>query len=41
VDLLDRAASAFAPHERARSSRRRHVDEVIENHGLDANTICR
>jgi hypothetical protein len=28
VDLLDRASSPFAPHEVARSSRRRYVDEV-------------
>jgi hypothetical protein len=28
VDLLDRASAAFAPHELARSSRRRYVDEV-------------
>lgn len=26
VDLLDRASSAFAPHERSRSSRRKYVD---------------
>ena len=40
VDLLDRAASPFAPHERARSSRRRYVDEVRRRYGLDANTVC-
>lgn len=40
VDLLDRAASGFAPHERARSSRRRHVEAVRARYGLDANTIC-
>jgi hypothetical protein len=28
VDLLDHASAPFAPHELARSSRRRHVDEV-------------
>lgn len=28
VDLLDRASAPFAPHELARSSRRRYVDEV-------------
>jgi hypothetical protein len=28
VDLLDRASAPFAPHEVARSSRRRYVDEV-------------
>jgi hypothetical protein len=28
VDLLDRASASFAPHEVARSSRRRYVDEV-------------
>jgi hypothetical protein len=28
VDLLDRVSAPFAPHERARSSRRRWVDEV-------------
>ena len=28
VDLLDRASSPFAPHEEARSSRRRYVDEI-------------
>ena len=34
VDLLDRASSPFAPHERARSSRRRLVDEVRARYGL-------
>jgi hypothetical protein len=28
VDLLDAASAPFAPHEVARSSRRRYVDEV-------------
>lgn len=40
VDMLDRAASPLAPHERARSSRRRWVDEVRARYGLDANTVC-
>jgi hypothetical protein len=34
VDLLDRASSPFAPHERARSSRRRLVDDVRARYGL-------
>jgi hypothetical protein len=34
VDLLDRAAAPFAPHEVARSSRRRYVDEVRASYGL-------
>lgn len=28
VDLLDRVSAPFAPHEVARSSRQRYVDEV-------------
>ena len=32
VDLLDRSCAPFAPHERARSSRRRLVDEVRATH---------
>lgn len=34
VDLLDRASSTFAPHERARSSRRRLVDDLRARYGL-------
>jgi len=34
VDLLDRASSPFAPHERARSSRHRYVDLVRQRYGL-------
>lgn len=34
VDLLDRAAAPFAPHEVARSSRRRYVDEVRAAYGF-------
>lgn len=34
VDLLDRASSPFAPHERARSSRRRLVDDLRARYGL-------
>ena len=34
VDLLDEASSPFAPHEVARSSRRRYVDEMRRAHGL-------
>lgn len=34
VDLLDGASSPFAPHEVARSSRRRYVDDVRAAHGL-------
>lgn len=34
VDLLDRASSPFAPHERARSSRRRLVDDVRLRYAL-------
>jgi hypothetical protein len=34
VDRLDRASSPFAPHERARSSRRRLVDEVRRRYQL-------
>ena len=33
VDLLDRASSPFAPHEVARSSRRRYVDDIRTAHG--------
>ncbi|MEH6436251.1 DUF6058 family natural product biosynthesis protein [Massilia sp. DD77] len=40
VDLLDRASSPFAPHERARSSRRRYVDAVRARHGFEVNNIC-
>ncbi|MFC5552153.1 DUF6058 family natural product biosynthesis protein [Massilia aerilata] len=32
--LLDRASAPFAPHEVARSSRRRYVDEVRQAYGL-------
>ena len=34
VDLLDAASSPFAPHEVARSSRHRYVDEMRRVHGL-------
>ncbi|MGZ5199365.1 MAG: DUF6058 family natural product biosynthesis protein [Telluria sp.] len=34
VDLLDSAGAPFAPHEVARSSRRRYVDEVRAAYGL-------
>jgi hypothetical protein len=34
VNLLDRASAAFAPHEVARSSRRRLVDDVRAAYGL-------
>jgi hypothetical protein len=34
VDLLDRASSPFAPHERARSSRGRYVDGMRARHGF-------
>lgn len=34
VDLLDRASSPFAPHERARSSRRRYVDGMRARYGF-------
>lgn len=40
VDLLDRASSPFAPHERLRSSRHRHVDAVRARYGLDAKDMC-
>lgn len=40
VDLLDRASSPFAPHERLRSSRHRYVDTVRARYGLDANDMC-
>lgn len=33
IDLLDRAASPFAPHERPRSSRARYVDALRPQHG--------
>ncbi|HZX28404.1 MAG TPA: DUF6058 family natural product biosynthesis protein [Telluria sp.] len=36
VDLLDAASSPFAPHERARSSRHRLVDQVRLRYGLAA-----
>jgi len=36
VDLLDAASSPFAPHERARSSRHRLVDQVRQRYGLAA-----
>ena len=36
VDLLDRASSPFAPHERARSSRQRYVDAMRLKYGLQA-----
>ncbi len=34
VDLLDAASSMFAPHERARSSRHRLVDQMRASHAL-------
>ena len=34
VDLLDRASAPFAPHELARSSRRRYVDDVRKAYAL-------
>jgi hypothetical protein len=34
VDLLDSVSAPFAPHEVARSSRRRYVDEVRKTYGL-------
>jgi hypothetical protein len=34
VDLLDAVSSPFAPHEVARSSRHRYVDEMRRAHGL-------
>ncbi|MCC2972259.1 DUF6058 family natural product biosynthesis protein [Massilia sp. IC2-476] len=34
VDLLDRASTPFAPHERARSSRHRYVDAMRLRYGL-------
>lgn len=34
IDLLDRASSPFAPHERARSSRHRYVDAMRLRYGL-------
>jgi len=34
VDLLDRASSPFAPHERARSSRHRYVDLMRQRYAL-------
>ena len=34
VDLLDSVSSPFAPHEVARSSRRRYVDDMRSVHGL-------
>ena len=34
VDLLDRASTPFAPHERARSSRHRYVGAVRMKYGL-------
>lgn len=37
VDLLDQSSSAFAPHERANSSRFRLVDEVRRKYQLSAN----
>jgi hypothetical protein len=36
VDLLDRASTPFAPHERARSSRHRYVDAMRLKYGLSA-----
>ena len=36
VDLLDRASTPFAPHERARSSRHRYVDAMRLKYGLQA-----
>ncbi|WP_322400705.1 DUF6058 family natural product biosynthesis protein [Massilia luteola] len=35
VDLLDRASSPFAPHERSRSSRARYVDALRLRHGFE------
>ncbi|MBQ5948397.1 DUF6058 family natural product biosynthesis protein [Massilia sp. ST3] len=40
VDVLDRASSPFAPHDRARSSRRRYVDAVRARYGFELNNIC-
>lgn len=40
VDLLDRASSPFAPHERLRSSRHRYVDDIRKRYGLDAKHHC-
>ncbi|RLM48934.1 hypothetical protein DVK02_18430, partial [Halobellus sp. Atlit-31R] len=34
VDLLDLSSSPFAPHERARSSRRRYIDAMRLRFGL-------
>jgi hypothetical protein len=34
VDLLDSVSAPFAPHEVARSSRHRYVDEVRKTYGL-------
>jgi len=34
IDLLDSVSSPFAPHEIARSSRRRYVDDMRSAHGL-------
>jgi hypothetical protein len=36
VDMLDRASSAFAPHERERSSRRRYVEAMRLRYGWPA-----
>lgn len=36
VDLLDRASSPFAPHERARSSRHRNIDAMRTKYRLQA-----
>ena len=35
IDLLDRASSPFAPHERARSSRGRYVDPLRRQYDLE------
>ncbi|MBQ5942745.1 DUF6058 family natural product biosynthesis protein [Massilia sp. AB1] len=40
VDLLDRASSPFAPHERLRSSRHRYIDGIRARYGFDAKDIC-
>ncbi len=39
VDVLDRASAPFAPHEAARSSRRRLVDDVRARYGLGSGGV--
>lgn len=39
VDMLDTASALFAPHEVARSSRRRLIDEVRKQHQLAAGAL--